>query len=88
LPFTTLSGIHDTDGGLHEGKIPFYIKSDFEGIIPAGTPIMQLIPIKRDSWKMVEDVSLVEEGKRHEWISMGLSKSNYKKERWHRKEYD
>ena len=32
------------------GNVPFFIKSGFEGVIPAGTPIAQLIPIKREKW--------------------------------------
>lgn len=88
LPFTTLSGVHDADGGLYEGKVPFFIKSDFEGIIPAGTPILQMIPIKRESWKMVEDESLLEENNRQEWINMGLARSLYKTTKWFRKQYE
>jgi hypothetical protein len=53
LPFFSLSGIiendlyHIEDAGNH----PFFIKKDFEGIIPAGTPMFQMIPIKRENWK-------------------------------------
>ena len=50
LPFVTLSGIVDSDYFSTSGKVPFYIDRDFEGIIPAGTPFMQIIPIKRESW--------------------------------------
>jgi hypothetical protein len=35
------------------GEIPFFLKQDFEGIIPEGTPIVQIIPIKRDSWESI-----------------------------------
>jgi hypothetical protein len=49
--FTT-SGVVDADGGMAAGGIPFSIKNDFEGVIKTGTPIMQLIPFKRDDWKL------------------------------------
>lgn len=49
--FTT-SGVVDADGGMASGGIPFSIKNNFEGIIKAGTPIMQIIPFKRDNWKL------------------------------------
>jgi hypothetical protein len=51
LPFTTLTGIVDTD--LHPNPVilPFFIKDDFEGIIEEGTPIAQIIPFKRDNWE-------------------------------------
>lgn len=53
LPFTTLTGIIDADEFHHVrfGNLPFYIKRNFRGIIPAGTPMFQIIPIKRNSFK-------------------------------------
>jgi hypothetical protein len=51
LPFTTTSGIMDTDKYSNPGEIPFFLKEGFEGTIEAGTPIVQIIPLKRDSWK-------------------------------------
>lgn len=51
LPFYTLSGLVDTDKYEKEIHFPFMLRRDFEGIIPAGTPLVQLIPIKRDSFK-------------------------------------
>jgi hypothetical protein len=50
LPFTTSAGIIDSDKFHGSGNIPFFIKEGFEGVIPTGTPIAQLIPIKRESW--------------------------------------
>jgi hypothetical protein len=53
LPFTTLSGLVDSDKFYHTsiGSIPFYIKKEFKGFIPAGTPMYQIIPVKRESWE-------------------------------------
>jgi hypothetical protein len=52
LPFFTLSGIVDSDMFYETpedgASIPFYIKRNFSGIIPAGTPMYQMIPIKRN----------------------------------------
>jgi hypothetical protein len=50
LPFHTLSGFVDTDDYKMPVSFPFLMQKDFEGIIPAGTPIVQVIPIKRESW--------------------------------------
>jgi hypothetical protein len=52
LPFTTLSGVVDNDLFYHTpiGSIPFYVHKGFTGIIPAGTPMYQIIPIKRENW--------------------------------------
>jgi hypothetical protein len=51
--FTILPAIVDTD--KNKSLINFVFKlnnSDYEGLIPAGTPMVQVIPIKRDNWEM------------------------------------
>jgi hypothetical protein len=50
LPFITSSGVVDTDKFSTGGNLPFGIKKDFEGVIPQGTPIVQVIPFRRDEW--------------------------------------
>jgi hypothetical protein len=52
LPFYSLSGIIDNDVYTREtaGNHPFFIKKGFVGLIPCGTPMFQMIPIKRESW--------------------------------------
>ena len=51
LPFSTVSGLADYDVYPLPGNVSFHIKNDFEGVIPAGTPIMSIIPIKREDWQ-------------------------------------
>jgi hypothetical protein len=52
-PFTILPGIVDTDAYTIPVNFPFTLNDlNFEGLIPAGTPIAQVIPFKRDDWKM------------------------------------
>lgn len=49
--FTILPGIVDTDEYYAAVNFPFVINDpEFEGLIPKGTPIAQVIPFKRDSW--------------------------------------
>jgi hypothetical protein len=52
--FTILPGIVDTDQYKAAVNFPFVLNEadKFEGLIPAGTPMAQVIPFKRDSWKM------------------------------------
>ena len=59
LPFRTLGGLVDTDNFPLSVNFPFYIKNDFEGLIPKGTPIAQVIPFKRESF----DLSVHKENK-------------------------
>jgi hypothetical protein len=53
LPFTIMPGIVDTDKYTAPINFPFVINNpEFEGLIPKGTPIAQIIPFKRESWSM------------------------------------
>jgi len=54
LPFFSLNGFVDTDKHPNALFLPFFIKKGFEGIIKEGTPIAQIIPVKRENWKSVE----------------------------------
>jgi hypothetical protein len=51
LPFKTLTGFVDTDKHTNEMLFPFYIRENTEAVLPAGTPIVQFIMVKRDSWE-------------------------------------
>jgi hypothetical protein len=87
LPWTITSGIIDADKYSTSGNIPFFIKEDFIGVIPAGTPFAQLIPIKRDKWTSIkndEGITYLEELQGLFVRSPGKS---YKKNLWQRKEY-
>jgi hypothetical protein len=51
LPFYSFHGIVDSDIFYKNINMPIVLKRGFEGVIKQGTPISQLIPIKRDRWK-------------------------------------
>jgi hypothetical protein len=51
LPFKILPGIVDQDGTKGIVNVFFLIKKNFEGVLPAGTPICQIIPFKRENWE-------------------------------------
>lgn len=85
LPFRTSSGIMDTDIYGHSGSIPFSIKIGFEGIIPKGTPFLQMIPIKRESWKAFN--SPIEEDEGVTAIPRTTIRGFYRDNWWQKKEY-
>lgn len=61
--FTILEGIVDTDTYSSSINFPFVLKNPTEEfMIPAGTPIAQVIPFKREEWKsnVSKDTSEVE----------------------------
>ena len=85
--FEILEGFVDTDTYSAAVNFPFVLLNPGkEFLIPAGTPIAQVIPIKRDSWKMnvSNDIKLVNS-------ITGLLNSQffdrYKRLFWNRKEY-
>jgi hypothetical protein len=88
LPFTTLSGIVDADYGMQQGNVPFFIKEDFEGIIPAGTPMFQVLPFKREGWTSSKNEKLNDLDREHSFNNMKKISGFYKDKFWNRKKYD
>lgn len=88
LPFTITSGIMDSDKYSTSGNIPFFIKEDFVGVIPAGTPFAQLIPIKRESWKAISNDQGLVYLDSLQGETVRLPGKSYKKLFWQRKEYN
>lgn len=55
--FTCLSGFVDCDGYFEYVNFPFtFNQPNFQGIIPAGTPLIQVIPIKRADLQLKERI--------------------------------
>lgn len=50
LPIEAVSALIDTDKYISEGHLSFFVKSGFTGIVKQGTPLIQAIPFKRESW--------------------------------------
>lgn len=87
LPFYTLGGIMDTDGWGDAGNHPFLLKKDWEGIIPKGTPIIQIIPFKRENWISETDRSMAKEYDKQLSQRDSYFKDYYKKFVWSSKSY-
>lgn len=89
LPFWTPSGIVDADIWGLPAFLPFFIKRNFEGVIPKGTPVAQLIPIKREPWELIIDRS-DEAVEKHELASENRRShitAHYRKFAWRKKQY-
>lgn len=87
LPFYTLSGFVDADAYQGTVTFPFFLKKDFTGVIPAGTPIAQGIPVKRENWELeVQKFDQLKDIKHN--YAAGVAIINfYKKFFWQRKKY-
>jgi hypothetical protein len=86
LPFQSLTGIVDSDTHPVIINFPFFMKKGFSGLIPAGTPLVQIIPIKREPWKLK-----VNDQKSHFykdfWRWNLQPEATYKRKFWHKKDY-
>lgn len=51
LPFHVIPAIVDTDKSVIENNFPMWVEEGFEGIVEKGTPMVQIVPFKRDDWK-------------------------------------
>lgn len=87
LPFYSFSGIVDTDRHPLVINFPFVFRKGFKGIVPAGTPMIQAIPFKRDDWesKYIDDGESYEYPKSYE-VEMPPF-AWYKRNWWQRKRY-
>lgn len=81
LPFTTMSGVVDTDKYFAPVQFPFFMKKGFSGIIPKGTPVVQIVPFKRDEWKANIDDSISDNIiNEHKKLSTEYEKNRYDKD--------
>jgi hypothetical protein len=86
LPFTTVSGIIDR-GVMWSGKFTFWLKKDFRGLIPAGTPFIQIIPFKNENWKSEKDEDVEDVAGQMSHDSERVFSGYYKKNIHYRKSY-
>lgn len=87
LPFRVLPGIVDQDNYKFAINFFFLIRKGFQGLIPEGTPIGQIIPFKRDKWRHETRAGTQDEwnilymrNSRH--IENGHKKTNLVKKMW------
>lgn len=88
LPYITTSGIIDSDEWWTGGNIPLFFQKNFEGVISKGTPVAQLIPIKRSSWTSYVSELSVGRGKYLGEKVRSVPMGWYRDNTWVKKEYN
>jgi hypothetical protein len=88
LPLLAISGVIDTDTFPAREAYNFWVKDGFTGTIKAGTPLVQIIPFKREDFS-----SHVIENDHYEYVKIinkltSAFTNGYKKFFWHRKKFD
>ena len=88
LPFHTLTGVVDGPMILAPGSLSFYLREGFEGLIPEGTPIAQVIPFRREDWKSEVKSGLVDKAMIQKNKSVSRLLGWYKQNVWQKKSYN
>jgi len=91
LPFKSFSGIIDSDKYFSPGKVGFFIKEDFVGLIPKGTPMYQIIPFKRDSWeikKIILKNNILKKIEKQTYNVRSIFSDGYRKQYWNKKTFN
>ncbi len=88
--FSIIPGIVDTDMFPNEINFPFLVNGDkypvLDSIIKKGTPYVQVIPFRRDNWKLKIEVEKKEKKVRHPlWSTDFLYR--YKNKFWKKKSW-
>ena len=87
LPFFILPGVVDTDSFDLSVQFPFLLRKGFEGLIPAGTPIAQVLPFERNYWESEFDIQTSVAHANSVSKHFSFFENTYKKTVWTKKEY-
>jgi hypothetical protein len=88
--FTILPGVVDTDQYINPVNFPFTLDDpNFEGLIPAGTTICQVIPFKRDSFSIkIGDKDQLSKINKFSYLFRNKFVNNYKSKFWNSKRFN
>jgi hypothetical protein len=79
LPFMGLTAIVDSDKEpFFPGNYSMFLKKGFGGEVKAGTPLLQILPFKRDEWQSEIDNDIIQKGDK------AANKSNRQLLGWYR----
>ncbi len=89
--FSIIPGIVDTDTFEREINFPIVINGDkyesLKSLVKAGTPYVQVIPFKRESWKMKIEKRNEKKFAEINFYYFKHILNNYKKNFWHKKSW-
>jgi hypothetical protein len=85
---STFAGLVDTDRFVAPVHFPFITPPGFRGIIEAGTPLAQVIPIKRERWQMEIVSGTNQQIERTISSVVRKFRNAYRHNYWLRKEYN
>ncbi|HEX4793036.1 MAG TPA: DUF6065 family protein [Humisphaera sp.] len=88
IPFQALAGVVETDKYYFEINFPMLclLNPGQSFTLKRGTPIIQVIPFKRDAW--TSNCGLADDAERNVWNETGPREGRYKAHYWERKDYE
>ena len=89
LDLQAIPGIIDIDSFISDGYLSFWVPQNFQGIIKQGTPIIQVIPIKREDCEssIYDDPNSDELIEKQNFKAKSTFINGYKKKFWNKKTY-
>jgi hypothetical protein len=87
LPFLTITGLVDCDAHPLTVQFPFFLQLGFEGMIESGTPVAQLLPVRRESWKSEIGQFKEEESYKRARSFKRTFAGSYRKNFWSKKQF-
>jgi hypothetical protein len=87
LPFQVITGLVDTDVYPLPVKLPFFVKKNWSGVIEKGTPLAQIVPIKREKWSIKKELFNKEKSYKSSETLLSKAQRAYKTFWWVKKEY-
>jgi hypothetical protein len=88
-PLTAVPGVIDTDEFYPTGLFSFFVKKNYKGIVKKGTPLLQVIPFKREdfSHEIIKDTDINNKLDEQMYHIRTVFNSGYKTLFWKNKRY-
>jgi hypothetical protein len=88
-PIQAIPGLVDTDKYPSDGYLSFFVEKGFKGIIKQGTPIVQVIPFKREDWEssLNQDKKSDEKNRANQLSVRSVFQNGYRKKMWSKKTF-
>ncbi len=88
-PLYAVSAVIDIDSYPSDGLLSFLVKKDFRGYVQKGTPLVQVIPFKRENWDSVinQNFDVNNKLKHQRFKIRTMFNGGYKKYFWKKKVY-
>jgi hypothetical protein len=88
-PLMSVPGVIDTDEFLNTGLFSFFVKKNYKGIVKKGTPLIQVIPFKREEFDhaVIKDINITNKLQEQDMNIRTNYNSGYKNLFWKAKRY-